>query len=84
VSRPLTLTTPLLSSVSGLVSTSKSLVIVTLIMEAIRSSERLFLQEPHGVASQKPVLFIATSHLSGWGNSLFRRFTEVANLFLSK
>jgi hypothetical protein len=33
------------------------LILVTLMMEAIRSSEHRFLQEPHGITSQKTVFF---------------------------
>jgi hypothetical protein len=35
-------------------------ILVTLMMEAIRSSETRFLQEPHGVTSQKTAFFIVT------------------------
>jgi hypothetical protein len=38
-----------------------SLLLSTLIMEAIRSSESPFLQEPHGVTSQKAAFFIVTA-----------------------
>jgi hypothetical protein len=33
-------------------------ILVTLMMEALRFSERRFLQEPHGVKAQKTVFFI--------------------------
>jgi hypothetical protein len=38
-----------------------STLIFALMMETIRSSERLFLQEPHGIASQKTAFFILTA-----------------------
>jgi hypothetical protein len=38
-----------------------SLILVTLIMEALRSSKSLFLQEPHGLTSQKTTFFILTA-----------------------
>jgi hypothetical protein len=38
-----------------------SLILVTLRMEAIRSSETRLLQEPHGVTSQKTALFIVSA-----------------------
>jgi hypothetical protein len=36
-------------------------VLVTMMMEAIRSSETQFLQQPHGVISQKMAFFIVTT-----------------------
>jgi hypothetical protein len=36
-------------------------ILVTLMMEAIRSSETFYLQEPHGVISQMTAFFIVTS-----------------------
>jgi hypothetical protein len=36
-------------------------ILVTLKTEALRSSERRFLQEPHGVTSQKTAFFIVTA-----------------------
>jgi hypothetical protein len=36
-------------------------ILVTLMMEALGSSERRFLQEPHGVTSQKTPCFIVTA-----------------------
>jgi hypothetical protein len=38
-----------------------SLILVTLMMKALSSSEHRFLQEPHGVTSQKPPFFIDTA-----------------------
>jgi hypothetical protein len=35
-------------------------ILVTLIKEALTSSETLFLQEPHGITSQKTPFFIVT------------------------
>jgi hypothetical protein len=38
-----------------------STIIFTLMMEALRCSERLFLQEPLGVTSQRAVIVIVTA-----------------------
>jgi hypothetical protein len=38
-----------------------SLILVTLLVESVLSSETLFLQEPHGVTSQKTEFFIVTA-----------------------
>jgi hypothetical protein len=37
--------------------TPSSPIVVTLVMEALRSSKRRFLQDPHGVTSQKTAFF---------------------------
>jgi hypothetical protein len=43
---------------------SSSPTLVALMMEALRSSERRFLQEPHGITSQKTIFYVSSHHQS--------------------
>jgi demethoxyubiquinone hydroxylase (CLK1/Coq7/Cat5 family) len=47
-----------------------SSILVTLMMEALSSSETSFLQEPHGVTSQKTLFFVGS-----WFDAVVRKYS---------